>query len=212
MIDSAFEQKVLSAAQPHVGRQVEDVGQRLGVKPSKAYHYPATVVRRLFSSFDPAGLGAFDRRGIEIKTVRKPRRGRPYEAMSFPAFDPNEFVREQWERSTLGKLLRRLLIVPLENETKGAPLGTSTVGVPFFWSPSSQEWSVIAEEWEMFRALIAAGGALRLPGASKTRILHVRTHGRDAKDRQYAPGVGHVTKRGFWLNQDFLQQLIEAER
>ena len=199
-IDSEFEHRVHEKVEPYLGRQIDEIGREVGVKSSRSKGYPANVVRILLFSFVPAGPADFERRSIEIKTVRKPRVGRPYEAMSFPAFDANELVRESWARSTLCRLLA---------PNKTDHLGTSRLGKPVFWSPNGQQLETIKSEWENFRILIGGGAALRLPGAASTSAIHVRTHGQDARDRAFAPGVGYIPKRSFWLNQDFVRSIIE---
>lgn len=207
--DPDFERQLVAAVAPYVGRRIDDIGREMGVTPSGGKGHAAKVARTLLFGLVPGGEASFERRELEIKTVRKPPRGRPYEAMSFPAFDANELVRETWEQSTLSKLLRRLVLVPLLALTKTVPLSASTLGEVVFWSPDERQATVIKSEWEMFRSLIGGGASLRLPSAASTHAIHVRTHAQNARDRGFAPGVGHIPKRSFWLNQDFVRSIIE---
>ena len=123
--------------------------------------------------------------------------------MSFPAFVHEELAFEEWDTSDLLGRLNRLLIVPIHRE-RGATLAESVLGRPFFWSPTEPELQGIAKEWAVVRDLVAAGQARSVPPASKTTFIHVRTHGRNAADRDQAPGGLDVAKKSFWLNDQFL--------
>jgi DNA mismatch repair protein MutH len=80
---------------------------------------------------------------------------------------------------------------------------------PTLWKPSPVELDPLRAEWVKFRDEIRAGRADRLPPASTTRMIHVRPHARDSKDTEEAPGVGPVVKKSFWLNREFVAQLIQ---
>ena len=128
--------------------------------------------------------------------------------MSFPAFHHQEVIFESWEDSDLLGRLNRLLIVPVHRE-KGATLSATVLGEPLFWSPSAAELAGIRQEWERYRTLIEHGESRSLPKASETTYIHVRTHGRNAKDRDQAPGGLDVTKKSFWLNDKFVRRILD---
>lgn len=208
-IDNEFERKVIAGLAAFGGRTISEIALNLGVQPSRAKSYGAIVIRRLLEHLQPdRSLRAYETRGIQPKTVRKPRDGRPYESMSFPAFDLEELPKEDWGRSALRTHLGRLLIVVLYAPEKDTPMSAAKLGTSFFWSPSEQDLARIRSEWEMFRERIAAGQTLRLPGEATTAVIHVRTHGRDSHDVASAPMVGKVPKRSFWLNKEFVARLI----
>jgi hypothetical protein len=67
----------------------------------------------------------------------------------------------------------------------------------------------IRREWERFRSLVEAGEGRRLPVASETTYIHVRPKARNARDRDLAPGGFDVIKKAFWLNQPYLEQILD---
>jgi DNA mismatch repair protein MutH len=87
-------------------------------------------------------------------------------------------------------------------------LAEARLGRPFFWSPRQEEFRAIALEWERFRKLIELGQARDLPKASQTDFIHVRPKGRNAADRDQAPGGFDVVKKCFWLNQPYLERVL----
>jgi hypothetical protein len=47
-----------------------------------------------------------------------------------------------------------------------------------------------------------------MPTAAETKAIHVRTKGRDSSDLDVLPDGTMVTKKAFWLNKEFVQQVL----
>jgi DNA mismatch repair protein MutH len=127
--------------------------------------------------------------------------------MSFPNFNHMELVSEDWDESDFLADLQRLLIVPLVRDTKESPRDQQVWGTPFFWTPSVDEFEIIEREWRDYVARIARGEE-KLPGYSKTELIHVRPHARNKADMEPAPVVGRATKRCFWLNPSYVSRVV----
>jgi DNA mismatch repair protein MutH len=205
---AAFERRIASDLAPYVGVTVDNLASNVGRAGKGGKAAVATVVRSIVGEKSHGRSGDFARFGVEVKIVPVNSGGRVVERMSFPAFVHQELVFETWEDSDLLGRLNRLLIVPVHRE-KGASLSDITLGSPFFWSPSEKELEGIAREWEVVRKLIADGRPGDLPKASETEFIHVRTHGRDSTDREQAPGGVDVTKKSFWLNDRYLERILQ---
>jgi DNA mismatch repair endonuclease MutH len=203
----AFENNVLAALEPFVGRDFEALGRAANRHGKQGKAVVAQIVRSLVGERGTGRSGDFLRFGVETKTVPVDASGRVVEAMSFPAFVHEEIVFESWGSSDLLGRLNRLLIVPIHRGRRAA-LADTRLGTPFFWSPPEADVAGIRQEWERFRTLIAAGQARNLPKASETRFIHVRPKGRDAADRDQAPGGFDVIKKSFWLNQPYLERIL----
>ena len=80
-----------------------------------------------------------------------------------------------------------MLLIPVHGRTKSTPQKDCTLGVPVFWRPSAEELDLIRREWEIFRLEIREGRANRSDASSETLAIHVRPHGRDARDTDDAP-------------------------
>jgi DNA mismatch repair endonuclease MutH len=205
---SEFERSVLDLLTPHVGRRFDALARLVGREDKGGKAAVANIVRALVGQRSKGSSGNFDRFGVEVKSVPVSPGGRVVEAMSFPAFIHEELVYETWEDSDLLGRLNRLLIVPVHRGER-VVLDEVRLGRPFFWSPAEAELEGIRLEWERFRRLVEAGEARRLPVASETRFIHVRPKGRNATDRDQAPGGFDVIKKAFWLNQPYLEQVLE---
>lgn len=207
---AAFEAQVLRAVEPHVGRDFVALARTTGRSGKMGKAAAAQIVRQLVGEGPKGRTGDFLRFGVEVKTVPVDASGRTIEAMSFPAFVHEELVFEDWESSDLLGRLNRLLIVPIHRGRR-VVLADTRLGRPFFWTPSELDLAGIRQEWERFRSLIAAGQARNLPTASQTRFIHVRPKGRDAADRDQAPGGFDVIKKSFWLNQPYLERILAEQ-
>jgi DNA mismatch repair protein MutH len=204
---AAFEAHILGLLRPHVGIAFDELARVVDRPELSGKAATSHIVRALVGEHPRGRHGDFERFGVETKVVPVNARGQIVERMSFPAFIHEEIGFEEWESSDLLGRLNRLLIIPVRRE-KRAPLAETTLGRPFFWSPSETELQGIAAEWTMYRDLIMAGNSDRLPTAAATRYVHVRTHGRDSRDRELAPGGHEVTKKSFWLNDRFLATIL----
>lgn len=150
--------------------------------------------------------------GVTLKTVRMPQDGRPYESMSFPAFDHTTLATEEWEDSRLRADLNCLLIVTLYGPDRITPLSECTLGHAFFWHPNEQEEAVIRGEWIAIRDLVRRGRTHDIPTEANSRAIHVRPHGRDSGD--VVPDVRGrpVVRSSLWLNKDFVLRIVLANR
>lgn len=191
-----------------VGRTVADVGAELGIPPSRAKNYAARVVHAAVRAASPLDTSKFEAVGPTVRMTRVGPDLFPYEAMSFPAFRHLELAEEEWEDSALLAQIEHMLIVPVFGPTRSTPQGECVIQRPVYWHPTADELAVIRREWEMFRDLIAEGKADKLPTESRTEAIHVRPHGRDARDRDPTPGGGSEIRKSFWLNKWAVQRIL----
>jgi len=208
---SHFEDVAINSLRIHAGKTLASIGRELGIPNSTSKSAGATIIRRLLGQPTRGRSEEFERFGVEVKTVPVSARQRVHESMSFPVFTHEELVYEDWESSDLLGHLGRLLIVPLVRPARTATLAVE-LGRPFFWSPTEPELRGIRIEWERYRALIEAGRSRDLPKASETRYIHIRPHSRRASDTEAAPGGHEVTKKSFWLNGHFVEEIIDRHR
>lgn len=207
-----LEAAVLRRLHDYAGRSIGDLAKKFEIPRTHDYQFCARVVRKaLGAKHGDARLKELREAGIQVKTLKIGPNGMPFESMSFPAFKYAELVKEDWEHSTLKRILSRMLLVPMT----GGPRGLKNdhlrrLGKAFFWNPSKEEWAVIQAEWERFVAQIRDGKARNLTPASKTEIIHIRPHGKDSSDTDLAPGVGAIVKKSFWVNARYLAKLVAS--
>ncbi len=87
------------------GTALKEIAGRLGIPATAAKQDAAMIVQRLIDD-GPAEVSVADleRRGIHLKTARLPEQhigNKPYEPMTFAAFDPFVVAGETWDASGL---------------------------------------------------------------------------------------------------------------
>jgi DNA mismatch repair protein MutH len=208
-----FENRMVTRFRPFVGRGIDDVADELAVARSNSKSYAAAVARRIFGGTSFKGeIREFAEMGLTPRIARVNDDLMPYEATSFPSFRYRELIQEEWMDSDLLSRVEYMLFIPVHGRTKATPQGDCTFGAPRFWRPSDPDLELMRREWELFRIEIERGRALKLTPASETTAIHVRPHGRNARDTDDAPGVGQVVKKSFWLNQPFVAEILRGIR
>jgi len=167
----------------------------------------------------------FEQLGILVKTFPvRTSDMRPWEAVSFPSIKIKEFTKEDWDESTFLSQIGKILFVPFSAEKSDTKAKDKKLYKPFFWSPNSDEITLIKHEWETYKAQASKKlNIFKKPGKykkgykeiinnlsneSETKIIHIRPHGRDSDDRDEDNYGTSVVKQSFWLNKGFLQKLL----
>lgn len=214
---NAAEKHIVDRLHELVDLPLRQISERYEIDLGNGKNVAANIIKRMlgFKSVN-SRIREFDQLGIEVRVPwLRSSDQTPFEAVSFPTVDLVELAAQRWEESDLAGQLHRLLFVPTYSPDKETPPMDRRLGRAFFWSPSLQELSVIEREWTMFRDEVAAGAAVYQVGpdgrrrnsltpASETEIIHMRPHGRNARDEYQDPLGNMVTKQCFWLNKTFI--------
>jgi DNA mismatch repair protein MutH len=207
-----FESDLLSRFHPYVGWTVGEVARELGVPLSFAKSDAARVVRRIFGVKDfRAQILEFAESGLTLRVSRVSPQLEPYESLSFPFLRYSELLEEEWVDSDLLSRIEYMLIVPAIGDRRETPQRECRIQEPVFWRPGAEQIETIRREYEIYRAEIRTGHADRLTPASETSIIHMRPHGHDSGDKDWAPVVGKVTKKSFWINRGYVGRILRRE-
>jgi len=190
---------------PFLGMTEEELSNALGLfkqgKNSKGF-YRSIVLKVLGSKNDYAP--ELERAGIEIKTIRVNSNWKPYEAMSFPAFNYLEIINEKWEDSAFHeKIEQRFLFVIFRNGEDGL-LRLEKV---CYWNMPFLDREEARRVWEDTRRRVKVD-ARDLPKSSESHVAHVRPHARNSRDTNPTPQGTELVKKGFWLNQSYIREMI----
>ena len=218
----SFKAAVLSKLSILEGLSISELMQKHGIQANKGKNAVATILKKIlgFKNVN-SRIKEFEQLGVEVRVVPvRTKDLRPWEAVSFPAFRLKEFEVEEWEESELVEYVDRILFIPVLFEKRKAPLSKRRIGKAFFWSPSEEEWRIIEKEWRMYQKEVLAGKCkvtkvngkevTGLTKGSATAILHIRPHGIDHDDRDEDSKGNRPVKQSFWLNQKFIQGLLQA--
>lgn len=232
------EGRILASLRRFKGQPLERIAAETGVPIGNGKNLAATIIKRSlgFKNVN-ARIREFDQLGIDVKTLNlSATDGSPYEAVSFPVVELRALPDQDWEGvenedgtvikegSDLADQLHRILFVPTFSTKRKGRQARRILGSAFFWSPSPAELETIVREWKMFQREVSEGKAKYyvpqgmkrrrndLTPASRTEIIHMRPHGRNAEDAYSDPLGNMVTLQCFWLNKPFVWKLVKENK
>jgi len=207
-----FEDRLTARIDRYRGTTIKAIVRELRTTLSEGKGGLASIVRRMLGA--PEGkrdIVELKKMGVMLKTVRIDDSGRPREDTSFPKIDFLEVISETWEDSTLRDQVSNMMFVVFQ-QSRSDDLEDATFLGASFWRPTEEQDRTMKREWETFVRHIRAGTLDRRPQASQTQILHIRPHGRDSADRSSLPGGGDWITSSFWLNKNFVRELMKQLR
>ncbi|MGB0628978.1 MAG: MutH/Sau3AI family endonuclease [Candidatus Thalassarchaeaceae archaeon] len=197
------------------GRTTAEVMAELSLPFPRSKDYAYRIVRQwLTGGKGGRRIAELDDIGIILKTVPiNPSTQRPWEATSFPAIDIAELTETKtFEDHFMSEEVSAILFVPTIRESRKVPWTEVRFGKPVLWQPSDSEWRIMEEEWRMHRDILRIeNGANEIPKAKETRIFHLRPKAKNNTVRDIGPW-GDITRQCFWLNQDFVQSILNRKR
>lgn len=217
-VTKTFEQQVEERFGPYIGKTVSQIESELGLnlKPTSKGRF-ATVARAIMG-VKKHKIEEFEAAGVMMKTVQLRGDGKPKEHMSFPTFKYKEIVNEIWDgdeedgdiRAAIQKRFEsRFFFVVFKCTDQCKKDEERTLEKAFFWSMPQTDLEEVHRVWLETINRIKAGQAENLPGAKWSPVSHVRPHAANKLDTYETPQGDNLTKKCFWLNQDYIKKQIE---
>lgn len=202
--------RVESRLAPLVGATVEKLRARFAPSVSStAKNVAAATFRRILSGEDEDLMAGLERLGTTLRVSRvNPETLKPREAVSFTPFDFREVAETPWEESDVLATLGRIMFIVLD-APKGAPVGGASLRSVVMWSAEPDTLATMEQEYELFRQAFTHAPPSDWPSQRSTEVLHVRPHGRDSRDVVPLPNGEMHVRSSLWLNQRFVQDLIQ---
>jgi DNA mismatch repair protein MutH len=204
-----FEQVTKRKFDSHRGKTIEQLCRSLEIvlKEPKQKNLKRIIADRILEveGRAPSELQMAD---IEMKTVLLNEVGKLKEHMSFPNFKYLEIVDLQWEDSDFcERLERRFLFVVFQKDNRGL----ERLKKVFYWNMPFVDREEARRVWEETKRRVLIN-ARDLPGARESHVAHVRPKARDSRDTEPTPQGERLVKKGFWLNNKYVQDIIAQSR
>lgn len=220
-----FDRLVISRFDKYVGKSPRAIAKEnsltINFKAKSAY---ANLTKGVLIGQIDAEIEEFQKAGITVRTIRIDYEGRPREAVSFPAFEYIELVKEEWEDSNLLADCSKFFIVVYQCANRVFDDKKLRLKGAFFWNTPVKDLEHARDAWEKTRELINSGRIVssisgnrrrtNFPGSKDNAVVHVRPHGTTTADVYPLPvqdvvtGASEYTKHSFWLNQKYLRRVI----
>ena len=211
-----------------VGKSLFKIAKEYNVDVKNGKAAAASLLRAALGfkgKFKP--IKELEQLGLTVKMVPvNSKNGTPWEATSFPYQPLGEIAEEKnFDESELIEHLQGIIFIPVYRATRTRKsLKDEIVGTPFIWRPNERELKTIKKEWESYRSTIRNGVTTErvhnntkkghkvvnnLPNESTTEIIHIRPHTNTSYDLDPSmPPELELCKQSFWLNKQFVKQLI----
>lgn len=207
--ESDFEQVTKLRFSPYLGSTIEQLCENLSIelKSPRQKNLKRMIANRILEveGQAPSELQMAD---IELKTVLLSESGKLKEHLPFPNFRYMEIVTQEWEDSSFcERLERRFLFVIFRKDSRGF----ERLEKVFYWNMPFAHREEARRVWEETRLRVSVD-ARSLPGARESYVAHVRPKARDASDTEPTPQGEWLVKKGFWLNNKYVQDVIERAK
>lgn len=203
----SFEEATKARFLPYLGKTVDEISKELDYfKSSKNQKgFNRSLTNRMLAK---SGLSVSEiaKAGIRIKTIRVSKTGKPYEDMSFKAFDYCEIVNQSWDDSTFSEELEDKFLFVVFQHYPGAPERLIKAA---YWNMPYEDREIARGVWELARENSRVDASV-MPKKSENPIAHVRPHGKDSNDRILTPQGEYLQRKGFWLNNSYIQSVLNS--
>ena len=204
----SFEEAVRRRFSSYQGKTVPEIAASFGLskrsKSQKGFH------RQLAVKILAAGgssIPELDRAGIELKTIRLRKNGKPRESMSFPGFKFLDIVNEDWEESSFfEKIEKKFLFVVFSPKDSVDEIFQTA----FLWNMPYSDRLEAQRVWEDTKRRVAID-ATDLPGMTESPVAHVRPKGKDGNDKIPTPQGGMYLRQAFWLNSSYIHSVVRLQ-
>ena len=202
-----FEGSTAARFNDFIGLSVQEISEKLSfyrTSPGQNGFYRQLAVKILAQGNQT--IPELDKAGIEMKTIRLNRRGRPREAMSFPGFKYLEIVNQDWEDSSFfEKLESRFLFVVFREDD----FGIERLDRVTYWNMPYEDRLEAQRVWEDTKLRVRKD-ASDLPRTSESHVAHVRPKAANARDTILTPQGTMLVKKCFWLNSSYIAEVLSG--
>ena len=205
--EKTFEEEVIERFARFKGRKTTDIEKELGVEYTTSKSRYAALARRMLG-VKTSRVAEFDKADVSMKTIRINSKGIPEEDMAFRRFKYEDLLSQKWEDSDFyGNLNRRFLFVIYRVD--GNDLWFEDVK---FWSMPYDDLKEAERVWKEAAKAVKEHRYDDLPKMVDSKVSHVRTKGKDGKDKVEVEDGSMQMKKCFWLNKHYVAEQIRKDR
>ena len=210
---------------PYIGKRVSELARLMDISITKNKAFNANLISAILGvkGTKLESLREFNKANIKFKTIRLEPNGNPREHMSFEQIDFNRWIRDDWEESQIYENFEytKYLFVVFqydETETQNKDREPYLKGIMLWNMPEVVIEHELKDLWKTTKSILETGVELKfvrngvsnnLPGASFNGICHIRPKARDGKDQVELPDGQRITKQCYWLNREYIAEIVK---
>ena len=220
----SFEDLIIKKFKPFLSLNDNEIQHELGIDLNrKSKNYFSSISKRILGVSEDKFIEEFEKASITIKSIRIKENGKIKENISFPSFQFNNIIQEDWENSTIKELVENKFLFVFYREN-GKNFVFEKVG---FWNLSSNDMDEFERVFERTKHIIRTGEIVKeisnkgiiynnFPKSSESYLTHIRPHGRDKNDTYPLPipdlktNRTEFTKQSFWINSTYVEKVFSS--
>lgn len=209
------EAELLIRADAIAGRRLGDIAAELGMAAPKTTRrgkgWTGTVIEHALGA-SAGSLPEPDFRliSVELKTIPIGANRQPLESTYVCTVPLAGDAAVRWQDSNVRRKLARVLWMPFEGE-RAIPLPERRIGSALLWSPTPEEDSALANDWETLMERVVLGRVDEI-SAREGECLQIRPKAANAAARRRAIGSSGAWEttlpRGFYLRTSFTAAIL----
>ena len=197
-----FEEILEDKFQPFYGMSEEEISVELNYfTKSKSRRW--LLAKRMLAKGGQS-IEEFQKAGILLKTVTLSKSGTSKEDMSFPAFEMNELISQDWEDSDFASQIENKFLFVVFQEVGDGKIRFKKV---MFWNMPLDDRTEAKKVWNETRNRLMTN-AHNLPKRSDSKVAHVRPHAQNKADVDLSPQGDLLVKKCFWLNASYITKIV----
>jgi len=214
--EQSFEEIIVSKISQHFGKTQQQLLAEFELKTSAKNVNELLLARMLGIKGRLSSTEEFQKANIILKTIRVNSDDSITESMSFPAFNFQKIVTENWEDCDFKNMLEQMkfLFVIFRYNNINELIFDNIL----FWNIPEPDLDEIRTVWERTVAILKQGVQLKtigkrtynnFPKSSENRVAHVRPHARNSQDTLTLPDGRQMPKQCFWLNNTYIREQLQ---
>lgn len=225
--EMSIEELLEAKLAPHYGKTVLELCEETSIpyNPGNKAMIPR-VMAKLFGvrKTDLSSIEEFAKANIKFKTIAREPDGKIREHMSFGKVDFDDLSRDEWEESDLYDTFaeQKYLFLVFRYDEEYVPKQKRIPrfeGIRLWNMPLETVDGELKSMWLEAKHIVHTGVKLtpsgkrvknNLPGPKFNQVAHVRSKGADGQDKVKLPDGQWITKQSFWLDRNYIQQILDA--
>lgn len=213
--NTLVEDAIIAKFKPFIGKTNIQIQKMLSLKINqKTKNYKRILTNMILSGTSGNKIAELEKAEITLKAITLESSGNLKESISFPIFDYQTLVNEEWYNLETGELAsfheeldrRKFLFVVFQKQKWTKDIILKKIK---FWNFPMQDLAEAKKVFEKAKECVKKGDYKNLPKIKENPVSHVRPHGKNKKDTQITPQWTKQVKRCFWLNAKYIQKAIE---
>ena len=211
--NETFEQLVERRFSQYYGKTIYDIESMTGWEIS---NNPKSISNRVIHAIlgvRTPKIKEFVKANLQQKSIRLEPSGTLKESMVFSQINYKGIMEEhEWENSTWYETLTQRFLFVVFRKSSNGDNKKAILEKVFFWTMPKKDLDVAKSFWLDIKAKIADDDFDHFWKLGDHKICHVRPKAKNNADMMETPSGRMVTKKAYWLNAEYILNIVNANR